>query len=429
MTTFDLKKSLLNAVCVALFIAVVVVDARVISVSSADQQSKLDYAEIHHIKYGLFSIDEWKNKLSDIVLHEMDRLKIDRSNEHELKALLDSQLGGLIDQVVLRIKKSNETSVKGRMKQAFINSFVDINEIKKGIPQYSDEILRRLNEPRSRRTLRNALKTKVETYLDRTFEDQDLSQLNEILRRTDSPDVETAKSKIQVSLEKFQKLEALYSWIMIALAAGLFVIVSLSKSKRLSPFQYFAMLGSLLGLLLAGVLMPMIDLEAKISEMSFVLLGQPLKFTNQVLYFQSKSIINVFEIMFSGHALEMKAVGMLMVTFSIIFPLLKMFSTVIFYYKFRGWDQNKIVRFFVLKSGKWSVADVLVVAIFMAYIGFNGVLSSQLDQLGTSKPDMTLLTTNGTALQPGFFVFLTYTILALWLSTVLERHDENYKSS
>ena len=39
---------------------------------------------------------------------------------------------------------------------------------------------------------------------------------------------------------------------------------------------------------------------------------------------------------------------------------------------------NKIVRFLVFKSGKWSMADVMVVAIFMSYIGFTGIISSQL---------------------------------------------------
>jgi hypothetical protein len=47
-------------------------------------------------------------------------------------------------------------------------------------------------------------------------------------------------------------------------------------------------------LLVAGVTTPMIDMEAKISQMSFVLLGHPIHFENQVLYFQSKSILDVF---------------------------------------------------------------------------------------------------------------------------------------
>ena len=44
-----------------------------------------------------------------------------------------------------------------------------------------------------------------------------------------------------------------------------------------------------------------------------------------------------------------------------------------------------MVRFFVLKSGKWSMADVMVVAIFMAYIGFNGIITSQFGQFSSAR--------------------------------------------
>ena len=34
-------------------------------------------------------------------------------------------------------------------------------------------------------------------------------------------------------------------------------------------------------------------------------------------------------------------------------------------------------RFLVFKSGKWSMAEVMVVAMFMSIIGFNRVINSQ----------------------------------------------------
>ena len=67
------------------------------------------------------------------------------------------------------------------------------------------------------------------------------------------------------------------------------------------------------------------------------------------------------------------------------------------------------------------MADVLVVAIFMAYIGFNGIISSQFGQLSSITQELVILTTNGTALQPGYYLFLTYTLLALFLSGFLSR--------
>ena len=178
---------------------------------------------------------------------------------------------------------------------------------------------------------------------------------------------------------------------------------------------------SLVVLLAAGVTTPMIDMEAKISQMSFVLAGYPIHFENQVLYFQSKSILDVFWIMITHKDLQMKVVGVLVITFSIFFPLLKIASSLVYYYNYRQARENPVVRFFVLKSGKWSMADVLVVAIFMAYIGFNGIITSQFGQLSSVSQELVILTTNGTSLQPGYYLFLTYTLLALFLSGFLSR--------
>ena len=73
------------------------------------------------------------------------------------------------------------------------------------------------------------------------------------------------------------------------------------------------------------------------------------------------------------------------------------------------------------------MADVMVVAIFMAYIGFNGIIDSQFGQLSSAGQELVILTTNGTSLQPGYYLFLTYTLLALFLSGFLTRKPPAYE--
>lgn len=73
------------------------------------------------------------------------------------------------------------------------------------------------------------------------------------------------------------------------------------------------------------------------------------------------------------------------------------------------------------------MADVMVVAIFMAYIGFNGIITSQFGKLKSASQELVILTTNATSLQPGFYLFLTYTVLALFLSGFLSREPKVYK--
>jgi uncharacterized paraquat-inducible protein A len=132
----------------------------------------------------------------------------------------------------------------------------------------------------------------------------------------------------------------------------------------------------------------------------------------------------VFWIMITHADIKMKLVGILLITFSIVFPVLKIISSMGYYFNFRKLRENAVIRFFVLKSGKWSMADVMVVAIFMAYIGFNGIITSQLGHLRSTDQELVILTTNATALQPGFYLFLAYTLLALILTGFLTRKPQ-----
>jgi hypothetical protein len=165
----------------------------------------------------------------------------------------------------------------------------------------------------------------------------------------------------------------------------------------------------------------MIDMEAKISDLKFILFDHEVEFTNQVLYFQTKSILDVFWIMITHKEIQMKLVGILLVCFSVVFPTFKILSAFAYYYDYCGARKYKVVQFFVLHSGKWSMADVMVVAIFMAFIGFNGIINSQLEDLAKEGGQtMDLITTNGTNLQPGYYVFLSYAILAMFLAIYLK---------
>ncbi|MFC1719803.1 paraquat-inducible protein A [Pseudomonadota bacterium] len=112
----------------------------------------------------------------------------------------------------------------------------------------------------------------------------------------------------------------------------------------------------------------------------------------------------------------------MLTTFSIVFPCLKLVASVLYVYNPLGLRHSSLVEFFALKSGKWSMADVMVIAIMMAYIGFNGIIGSQLDLItqGAAGAGVDVLTTNGTSLQLGFYMFLAFCLFSLVVSTMME---------
>ena len=393
---------------------------QIITNSISNQKNKTDYAELNHVTYGLLSVEEWKQQITVILAEEINKLYLSRTNERELRKHIEVLLNTLIDQVDKKIREENSGSAEGRFKQSLINIFISLKDIKKGIPEYADAIIHEMTKSKTRGQIKTVLNKQLEQYVSQTFDTPDTSQISRILLRTDSKDIESARIKINKAILVKHDLIWKESILLIILSVILFAWSGFSR-QPLTPSRYILLVGSLIILLIAGVTTPTIDVEAKISQMSFMLMGHTIHFENQVLYFQSKSILDVFWIMIAHQDIQMKFVGVLLITFSIFFPLLKIVSSLGYYYNYHHARENPVIKFFVLKSGKWSMADVMVVAIFMAYIGFNGIIDSQFGQLSSAGQELVILTTNGTSLQPGYYLFLTYTLLALFLSGFLTR--------
>src|SRR5262249_2906426 len=121
-------------------------------------------------------------------------------------------------------------------------------------------------------------------------------------------------------------------------------------------------------LLAGGVLTPMIEVEAKISRLGMTFLGEPIAFTDQLLYFQSKSVLEVFHTLINTGKPDMWVVGVLVLMFSIVFPILKIFTLTLCLYRPALLRRSRVARFLALESSKWSMADVMALAIFMAFV-------------------------------------------------------------
>lgn len=384
------------------------------------QVRKYDDANINHMKYGLFNVNTWKDKMTTIVVAEIEDFQVTNTNKKDLKKHVEGQLQTLIDKLDQQIKETNKNSTKGWLKQKLINAFVDVKDIKASVPNYADTIVQEMTDKDSQKKLKDVIRGRVAKYLDETFEPQDMSEVESIIQRANAKNRQEATDFLAriVPMEN----ERLYSqaWLLIGLVVLLF-LVSIFHFKHF-PAPYFLICMMALSLMLyAGVTCPMIDMVARISNFSFVLFGHPVEFTNQIVYFQSKSILDVFWILMEDPDLQMKIVGVLMIVFSVVFPFIKMVFSIFYFYNLGKAQSRWWVRFFVLKSGKWSMTDVQIVAILMAYIGFNGMVTTQFNVMRQALPRFDLISTNDTTLQIGFYIFLCYVILAMVLSEVMER--------
>jgi hypothetical protein len=203
---------------ISAFLICAVLGQQIISLSMENQDRKTDYAEINNIKYGLFSINQWKRQLSDIINAEVADFD-PKGSQAELKPLIEQQLTKLIDTVDERMRAKNKETFKGRMKQAFINSFVDMKDIKAGIPQYADEILKLMEKPSTKRSLKSMVADKVEDYFEKTFEDQDLSAVDRILHKYNVTEPQAAKDILDRDIAAAESYIFLLAWILIGFSS------------------------------------------------------------------------------------------------------------------------------------------------------------------------------------------------------------------
>lgn len=378
---------------------------------------KEDLVELSKIKYGLFSVDEWKQILSRIISKKIEELNFTPNQKVEIRAKVSSFLTKTITEMEERFYEEKSESLSGWLKIGVASLTGMFDTMKKDVPIFTDQILDFLNDPGNRGKVKGYIMEKLSEYTDKTFSKIDYTEHNRILDKYQLGDRSETITGLQAQIAK-SDLDS--RWYLIALFVlivfgGLLILLTSSLSKNeflLYTLICFCLLG-------AGLLLPMIEIDARIEEMSFTLLGEKISFTDQVLYYKSKSILEVVRLMLNQGKMDVLAVGFLVLLFSVLFPIAKLVSSLVFIYN-QNANTNRFIRFMVFRTGKWSMADVMVVAIFMSYIGFSGILTEQLNQLEGLTRKIDILTTNKSSLQTGFFLFTSFAILSLLVSQRLQ---------
>lgn len=378
---------------------------------------KEDLIELSKIKYGLFSVDEWKQILSTIISKKIEELNFTPSQKVEMKAKVSAFLTKTIAEMEDRFYEQESQSVSGWLKIGVAGLTGMFDRMKKEVPIYTEQILDFLSDPGNRNKVKGYIMDKLSEYTDKTFAKIDYTEHNRILAQYGYGDRSHTVTGLQAELDNLQQQSRNYFFALFAFiaASGLMLLLTL-KVQRPEFLIYTLICFLLLGL---GLLLPMIEIDARIEEMSFTLLGQQISFTDQVLYYKSKSILEVVRLMLAQGKADVMAVGFLVLLFSVLFPVAKLLSSLVYIYNSRMRDSG-FVRFMVFKTGKWSMADVMVVAIFMSYIGFSGILTEQLNQLEGLTQKLDMLTTNKSSLQTGFFLFASFAILSLLVAQKLQ---------
>jgi hypothetical protein len=392
----------------------------------SDKQEKIkkDYMEVNSVSFGLLSVDEWRENIIEAAKSRIEEFKLSPKQNQDLKLEIEQILHSLIDKAVAQMEKPKK-SIGGKLTKIAFKTFVHKKDLHEQVPGYAQKIIDEINRPSSYRKLKNIALEEVDSLGSKIYDSSKIAEkkiMDSIFGKYPGVNDKAAfESKSAAELDLIAKQQHQWAYTMLAGIIIILVFWRLVLNKpELHPSLYILSIISALILLIVGLTTTMIQVDARIQSIDFHLLGRDVSFRNQVLYFQSKSIVDVVEILVRTGQIDSMLVGVLILVFSILFPVAKLVATGIYMLDKSKWAKNKWIHFFAFDSSRWSMADVLVIAILMTYIGFNGIVNNSLTDLDMDNGTITSIATNNTAIQPGYIIFIGFVVYSFILSSILK---------
>ena len=378
---------------------------------------------VNSVSFGLLSVDEWRDNIVAAAKNQIRSFKLTREQSADLKKEIEVILDSLIEKAVASIRKPQKT-VGGKLEKFAFNSLVSVKDLHRQVPGYAQKIIDEVNKPSSYNRLKKIAQTEIDSLGSKTYDSSknaEMVLMDSIFKKYNVVDKPSFEKQTMSDLVLVRKQT--YSWAF-GMLGGVIIILLLwwlvrNRTELHTPLYIMSILSALI-LLVVGLNTTMIQIDARIASMDFHLLGQNITFKNQVLFFQSKTIVDVVHILIDTGKIDQVIVGILILVFSILFPVTKLLATGIYMLDKRKWAKDKIIHFFAFESSKWSMADVLVIAILMTYIGFNGIVNSTLSGLNLDDGTISSITSNNTSIQPGYIIFIGFVFYSFALSTILK---------
>lgn len=417
-----LQRSLLILLTTALLVVAGFSAYQVYDLSRQRAEIKRDYSLLNNITYGLLSVNAWRDHMVRVVTHRIDDFEFTPEQEVALKAEISEVLHAVINKADSMINAKQKT-FKGKIRKVAVKALYNEDKLHKRVPQFSETIVKEITNQKNKERLKFLIQSKLEQFGSITYDSvNDVDRVQTILSKYQAASLEEFNARSEIVLDGLQDSAYFFMFVILGVLISFLILWWLVKDTKVYHTPLFVM-SVLLALivLFAGLTAPMIEIDARIKELTFHLIGEPIEFKDQVIFFQSKSIVDVVHILLENGKYDSIMVGVLIMAFSILFPVAKILSTKLYLLGNTKWRHNKVIRFFAFKSGKWSMADVYVVAIFMAYIGFRGILDDQISGLTMQTDSLVSISTSETSLQPGFVLFIGFVLFGLILSEVLNR--------
>jgi Paraquat-inducible protein A len=381
---------------------------------------RTDLAEITHARYGILSADRWRAIIGPILDAQVDKLDL-KGQSKSLRPMVERSLYALLDNIKTQMTSPNTkaSGKAGGVNAMLVNMIVA--SLRPHVPEYTDVVMAELAKPETEKSLKDSIRGVLDDAVKNTFGATDMTTYTAILNRygcsTGEDCEQTLSKKIQQSDKELNR-----DYLTVIGSAAVGFILLMAGRQALSRGAVVVLMSFCITMLVGGVLSPMLEVEVRITKLDATLLGTPIEFRDQSLYYRSKTVLEVFQTLIHMGRPEMMLVGILVILFSVVFPALKMLTLGACVFRPALLRTNRLVKMIVFDLSKWSMADVMVLAIFMSFVAFNGVIGSALDGL-RELPNVNgvLIPTDASKILPGYYLFVGFCLSSILLSKRLER--------
>ena len=381
---------------------------------------RTDLAEITHARYGILSADQWRTILGPILNAQVDKLDL-KGQSKSLRPMVERSLYTLLDNIKTQM---TAPAAKGSAKPAGANPFLVnmiVASLRPHVPEYTNVVMAQLTKPETQKSFQDSIRGVIADAVKNTFGNTDMTTYNAILTHYGCANGAACEDTLGKRIEESDK-QLTRDYLIVLASAALAFIVLMAGRPVLSRGAVLVLMLFCIAMLVGGVLSPMLEVEVRITKLDATLLGTPIEFRDQSLYYRSKTVLEVCQTLMQMGRPEMMLVGVLVILFSVVFPLLKMLALGACLFRPALLRTSRIVKLLAFQLSKWSMADVMVLAIFMSFVAFNGVTSSAWDGLReVPNVQQVQIPTDASKILPGYYLFIGFCLSSIVLSKKLER--------
>jgi hypothetical protein len=385
---------------------------------------RTDLAELEHVRYGLLSADQWRAIIGPILNAQVDKLDLEAQSKN-LRPMVEHSLNSLLDNIKQQMSAPKPANSKAPPSPAgfaappiVVNMI--INSLRPHVPEYTDVVMAELEKPQNQKAFKESVRSVMKEAVKNTFSTVDMTRWSAILKRygcSSGPVCEqTLHNRIVHADAQLNK-----DYLIVLVSAALAFLLLTFRQPTLSRPAVLVLMFFCVVMLVGGVLSPMLEVEVRITRLDATLLGSPIEFRDQTLYYRSKTVLEVSRSLIEMHRPEMSLVAILVILFSVVFPVLKMLALGASLFRPSLLRNSRLVRLLAFELSKWSMADVMVLAIFMSFVAFNGVIGSGMGSMRDSPAIQQLvIPTDSSKILPGYYLFIGFCVASIYLSKKLE---------